>query len=173
MIEISPHSRWLALMSEAAAPILSLLVRRCGEKLPSTWAVTDEPSHPEGLVGGRVDDAGFETRTSHPGMTSPEFFQRRSFRDSPTTGLSNLIVKATDRQDRPEVFAIVSGSRVVPLGPEDWVVELDLIDGDKWRARLSPSVLAGSLGPTFGSSRSTPDGPIVPGILLDTQSLDG
>ena len=177
MFAISPSSRWLALLPEAAAPILPLLVRRCGAKLPSTWSVTDEPSHPEGLVGGCVDDAGYETRATHLGRSSPNdyggFFQRRSFRDSPAAGLSNLVVNATDHEDQPEVSATASVGRVVPLGPDDWVLELDLMNGDKKRVRLSPAALAGSLGPTFGSLRPTPDGPVVPGILLDTQSLDG
>jgi hypothetical protein len=164
-VELDLSSQRLAVLPQAASPIVALLARHCGEKLPNGWTVTDEPRHPEGLVGGTFDDAGFTSDSEGA------FFQRRSFRDPPEAGGSNLVLHATDNETCPSVSGIVSRSRVLPLQLEDWVIELDFVDEGRKYLRTSPRALVASLSATFGAHRATADGPIVPGLVLDTQSL--
>ena len=173
--EISRRSSWVGLLPEAVAPIVPRLIEEYAEKLPRAWSISDEPRHPEGLVGGTFDDIGFETRPTPVRPISAEgrleYFLRRSFRDPPSLGFSNLVLHGNDREAPPKVCAVASGSRLVALGPDDWVLELDLGEGEKRRVRSTPSALAASFGPTMGAPRPTADGPIVPGTVIDTQIL--
>lgn len=167
-VSIESGTAKIALLPDGAAPIVAALAARGGEELPTSWVLTDEPSHPEGLVGGRFDDAGFPTKTDSGGCLC-----RRSFRDPPEMRPTNQVLRSTDTEMSPRVAGIASRARVIPLGPEDWVVELDLPHGEKRWFRGEPAHLAQACCATFGAPRVTADGPIVPGIIVDTQRLSG
>src|SRR5262249_59841922 len=130
------------------APIVAALAARCGKKLPTSWTLTDEPSHPDGLVGGRYDDAGFPTKSG-----SREYLWRRSFREAPEMGSTNLVLRSTDTESSPRAAWVASRARVIALGPDDWVVELNLPHGNKRWLRGAPARLAQACCATFGAPR--------------------
>jgi hypothetical protein len=183
-VEISKRSGCLVFLPEAAAPIVTALVRRFhsapnASDVPGGrgWSVVDDPELADGLVGGAVDDAGFPSKTlilADRGAVLGHFgdargcFRRRSFREAPIAGPSNLVVRGNGLEGDPAARGIVDRCRVLPLAVDVWVLELDLLgDTERRYVRTAPERLLAGCRLALGAPRVTPDGPAVPVLIFE------
>jgi hypothetical protein len=144
------------------------------------WTLEDDPREKEGLSGGVFDDAGFtagirtlaKNGASSGRIGGPGTMWRRSFRDPPAPSASNLTMPAGTTAIDGRHGQVVDRSRVIRLGPDVWVLELEFVPAQgrtRRRAyvRLSPAELMGCCAARIGIPRVTADGPIVPSLRFD------
>jgi len=168
----------LVLAPSASGALVSALVsafHRSNEQCGAGLDVDDVPAHEEGLAGGAFDDAGFPTSPRPitadgywvPFEPGPGNVWRGSFRAPPTPGTSNLVVSPGKPASHGDCLRI-SKCRVVPLGRDVWVLDLETGQGGpRFAARVDPRAV--SLAPiaTLGPAVPTATGPIGPHLVVD------
>jgi hypothetical protein len=168
----------LALEPGAAAPVVASLVQAVhtseafiGSPTGPGWSVADDPGCPDGLAGGEFDDAGFPTsrrvladgRHVSASLDGPGSYWRRSFRDAPRALPSTIVLSGASPTVRE--MRGLTACRLLPLGAEDWVVELP---GTRpGYLRTSPARLLQGCRGTFGAAVPTADGVITPGLIFE------
>ncbi len=178
------------LTPEAAAPLVTSVIdafnkaeqlswKTCG----AGWDVADDPLRPDGLAGGTFDDAGFpaarRTLAAHglwvDRLRGPGTLRRVSFREPPAESPSNLVVASGEVEAIPTHVPTAHRCRVVPLSPDQWVLELEFSkagnnDGSRtnhrW-IRVGPATLISACAARLGTARVTAVGPIVPALLFE------
>lgn len=175
---------------EAASWLIPALVRAmngrvetCGAPVGPGWEVTDDPLAADALFGGRVDDAGFDTRRRVLAdgirvigpLTGPGSFRRPSFRDPPQPLPAHLSV--SPGEDRPfRKGLIVSEVALHRLPDGFWVLECDgaLLRGDEpallvrgGRIRTSPGQMVQRCAARIGPARASQRGTSSPALLFD------
>lgn len=176
-----PGRRSLLLRPHAAAPIISALTSRyfVDPEPPEIrggegWSLSDDPIRVDGLAGGTFDDAGFP---SHPrelvvggrptgSIWGPGTLWRRSFRQPPTPGASNLNMPGPVADPSKPPAAWASSSRLLPLNSDVWVLSLE-IEGMKAHVRLEPQQWMARITGMVGNEEVTTDGPILRSVLME------
>jgi hypothetical protein len=175
-------------------PAASVLVRAlvqglCGSARPgrvpvgSALAVTENPGHPEGLSGGRFDDAGFATRDevlmdgrfASSADRGAGHYLRASYRDPPCPSFGTLELP-DGGLDLPGECVRIEFLRIHTLDADRWLLEMGGAvekDGSPVRpvrvefVRIRPTELALRLQGAVGTARACPNGVITPALLLD------
>ena len=146
-------------------------------------AVTEDPRHPEGLSGGRFDDAGFETRKkvlmdgkfASAAGTGAGHYLRASYRDPPGPSFGTLVLADGGPEMTAEAVRI-EHLRIHPLDADHWLMEVGGAveeDGRPVRpvrlafVRTRPTELALRLRGAVGKARPCANGVITPALLLD------
>jgi hypothetical protein len=176
-----------------APPAASVLVRSlvqalCGtarqERIPvgPALAVTESPGHPEGLSGGRFDDAGFPTRDkvlmdgslASAFNLGPGHYLRASYRDPPRPTFGTLGL-ADGTLDVPPECVRIEHLRIHALDADRWLLEVGGTVDKEGRpvrpvriafVRTRPSELALRVHGAVGRARPCPNGVITPALLL-------
>ena len=170
----------------AAAPIISALAAEfyVTDSVPAAnagpgWGLIDDPLRVNGLTGGSFDDAGFPAApvalaadgVSTGYIWGPGSLWRRSFRTPPTPAASNLSMPGAANMTPGAGTIRVSASRFVPLQRDIWVLELRL-GRARTHVRLSPGEWLARFSGTTGDERTTPDGPVIPSVILTGLSAE-
>jgi len=175
----------LVLLPRAASVVVSALVEAfhgisaewvdCGE----AWDVIDDPANPDGLVGGSFDDAGFSTKTrtlAHAGvwvggLRGPGTFRRPSFREPPRETPSNLVMRGGSSNELQGL--VVRRCHLLPVSPDEWVLELDPVGSTRAWVRVLPRRLLASCRERDGGVIVTAEGPILPAIRFEGMARSG
>jgi len=146
-------------------------------------AVTEDPLHPDGLSGGRFDDAGFATRkkvlmdgrfASAAGRGAGHYL-RESYRDPPRP-LYGTLVMEDGGSEMPGEALRIEHLRIHALDADHWLLEVGGAvekDGRPVRpvrvafARTRPTDLALRLHAAIGEARPCANGVITPALLLE------
>jgi hypothetical protein len=179
--------RPVALAPAAAASLVTGIVAALhgrgaplGGKVGAGWELSDDPLHPEALVGGVFDDVGFTSRRLvlasggevRGRLEGEGCFRRASYRDRPESSPSLLVVTGLE-SPVPEGAWRVASARVHPGGAGSCLVELDALEGDGGgngvSARLiaTPERIAAACSGSFGPPRLAGWGVFTPGLILE------
>jgi hypothetical protein len=117
----------LGLVKAFHDPLLDL-----GTPVSAAWSVTDDPTDPGALFGGKFDDAGFPTaaKTLWRGgrvvdrLRGAGHYRRPSYRDRPGPMPTHLVVDVPASKP-PSRFLLVTRMTLHPLGPLRWGLEVD------------------------------------------------
>jgi hypothetical protein len=179
------------LISPPAASVLvrALVQALCGAARPGrarvgpALAVTESPGHPEGLSGGRFDDAGFTTRDkvlmdgsfASAADRGPGHYLRASYRDPPRPTFGTLGL-ADGELDVPRECVRIEHLRIHALDADRWLLEVGGTVDNEGRpvravrvafVRTRPTELALRVHGAVGKARPCPNGVITPALLLD------
>ena len=154
-----------------------------GEPVGRGWRLSDDP-HQAGMpFGGRFDDTGKRSRILaladgvHALATLGEegHAWRRSFRDPPARGFSNLVVPPSD-QPRPDRGFLVSELRIFRLSRKKFMAVAHgnrmedgaaVPDGGRIRFSFNPVRIPSLIQGTCGESRTTAIGICTPELVLE------
>ena len=158
-----------------------------GTPVGEVWTLTDEPTHPEALYGGKFDDGGFSTvaKTLWRGgrvtgrLDGAGHLRRPSYRDRPGPLPSHLVVDVPGGQ-LPSRFLLVTRLTLHPLGRVRWGLEVDgaVLDDGQPALRVrggfiatSPIELAQRCVASVGPARPSYLGVRTSALLFDGLSL--
>jgi hypothetical protein len=178
----------LAMAPDAASAIVAALVERFHgpnrtrhSPAGPGWTLSDEPSRPDALSGGSFDDAGFQASKTvlaergvlDGGLGGPGHYWRKSFRQPPMEGESNLVMPPGQPDDSLHGAPLARRCRVLKMTSELWVLELGFkpsaavaAAGSSWM-RVNPVALLEACRSQLGGLKVTAGGPIVPGLLFE------
>jgi len=176
--------------AEAAAWLVPALVQAlnrrvetCGAPVGAGWEVTDDPRAAGALLGGRSDDAGFDTRRRVLAdgirvigpLTGPGTLRRPSFRDPPQPLPSHLSI--APGEERPfRKGLIVSEVALYPMPDGAWILECDgvLLRGNEpallvrgGRIRTTPGQMVQRCVERIGPAHASQRGTRTPALLFD------